>query len=103
MNRHTTKLGVANHDKLRPRVVIIEPWGEDYTLRPGEAIEIVVSGDAPAWFNVAEHEGATGIWIEGGGSEFIVMQDGQQVVCGHNRVVTGSDVGPDGATDNSQG
>jgi hypothetical protein len=83
----TAKLGVINScDSAGPRVVYVEPWGEDYTLRPGEELVIVATGRAsPPWFNVVEYDGATSVYIEGHCPGFAVYQDGRRVECGHNR------------------
>jgi len=35
---------VANRRHL-PRVVVVEPWGHDYTLQPGESFELIAEGN----------------------------------------------------------
>jgi hypothetical protein len=81
------KIGVINgRDSSRSRVVYVEPWGEDYTLRPGEELEIVAWGESvPPWFNVVEGDTATSVYVEGDCKEFAVHQAGQQIQCGHKR------------------
>ena len=82
----SNRIGVSRDDScLLPRVVYVEPWGTDYTLLPGERIEIVViGGGASTWFNVVEHDTATCVWIEGSGIDlmalkFEVFQNGKQI------------------------
>jgi len=86
------RIGVSLDDSsLHSRVVYVEPWGADYTLLPGERIEIVVIDCAAStWFNVVEHEMATCVWIEGTGIDlmalkFEVYQNGKRIQCGDNR------------------
>ena len=52
--KYSAKLGVWNSTK-HPRVVWVEPWGEDYTLLPEEKLEIAVADESEQpWFNVVE-------------------------------------------------
>jgi hypothetical protein len=87
MDRTTAKIGVRNSpDSSCSRVVYVEPWGEDYTLRPGEQLEIIARGGAsPPWFHVVESDGVTSVYVEGDGEDFAVWQDGRRIECGHNR------------------
>lgn len=48
MAKSFTRIGISNgRDEQRPRVIYVEPWGRDYTLLPGEDLEIVAYGDTP--------------------------------------------------------
>ena len=80
------KLRVRN-DGTSSRVVYIEPWGEDYTLRAGESIEVGASGKtALPWITVVESGGTTQVYVEGDRAvDFVVSQGGVPVRCGHNR------------------
>jgi len=84
MAKFTGKIGVSNNTK-RPRIVWLEPWGEDYTLLPGEQLDIVCHDDSEqSWFHVVEHEESTQVYVEGGGYPDVI-QSGQRLACGHNR------------------
>ena len=80
------RLGFSNNTK-RPRIVWLEPWGEDFTLLSGEQLEIVCRADSgQPWFHVVEHEESTQVYIESGDYPE-VLQNGQRLECGHNRQV----------------
>lgn len=83
----TTRIGIINDSSNQSsRVVYVEPWGEDYTLLPGEELEIIADSNAKEmpWFNVVESYGATSVYCENT-SEYVVLQDGRELECGHNR------------------
>ena len=86
MNELSAKLGVRNDGKSS-RVIYIEPWGEDYTLRRGESMEVLAIGKtASPWFAVVESEEGMQVYVEGDrGVDVTVWQAGVQVHCGHNR------------------
>jgi hypothetical protein len=80
----SSKLGVWN-SRTFPQVVIVEPWANDYTLLPGEKLEIVAFGEtAVPWFNVVEWDGTTQVYCEDT-ADFRVVQGGQKLECGHQR------------------
>jgi hypothetical protein len=61
------------------------PWANDYTLLPGEALEIVAFGKIVLpWFNVVEWEGITQVYCEET-ADFKVLQGGRELECGHQR------------------
>ena len=41
---YSSKLGVSNSRKT-PQIVAVEPWANDYTLMPGEELQIMAFGD----------------------------------------------------------
>jgi hypothetical protein len=82
---YSIRLGVWNLTD-RPRIVWVEPWARDYTLLPKEKLEIVAHSETePPRFNVLEHEYSTGVYLEGGTSDYDVFQDGNRIECGHQR------------------
>jgi hypothetical protein len=84
MATFTGKIAVSNSTK-RPRIVWVEPWGEDYTLLPGEELELLCRDDTEQpWFHVVEWEDGSQIYVEQGGY-FEVLQQGKRIECGHNR------------------
>lgn len=86
MAEFTTKLGISNR-RSRSWVVYVEPWGEDYTLLPGESLEILAQGEgAMPWFNVVERDNATQVYFEET-NDWSVYCEGRPVECGHNRDV----------------
>lgn len=82
----TFSIGIWN-DRPRPHVVWIEPWGEDYTLLPGEKLLITTSdsndGITPV-FNLVETEGNTQVYVERLTYPKLEI-DGVAIECGHNR------------------
>jgi hypothetical protein len=84
MTALSAKLGVSNQTK-QPRIVWVEPWAEDFTLLPGEELEIVCRGDTEQpWFCVVENQDSTQVYVESGGYPD-VLQNGQRLKCGYNR------------------
>ena len=78
------KLGVSNSGS-KPRVVAVEPWANDYTLLPGEELEIVAFGNAQSpWFYVVEWGWASQAYCNET-ADFKVVQNGVELRCGHNR------------------
>ena len=71
--------------RSKPQVVAVEPWGNDYTLLAGEQLEIVAFGDTVLpWFHVRECDGTSQVYCEDT-AIFMVMQNGMELECGHNR------------------
>jgi hypothetical protein len=83
------KIGVRN-DQSRPRLVYVEPWAWDYTLLPGETLEIHARNSTVLpWFNIVEHEKCIQVFIEVPALElkstpFDVYQEGKLIDCGPN-------------------
>lgn len=80
------KIGLHNDGgNARPRTICVEPWGEDYTLLPGESLVIRAVGEmaAPS-FDVVEFDEATAVYCNDTDT-FEVWQDGRKLECGHNR------------------
>jgi hypothetical protein len=75
----------VSNDRLVPHVVAVEPWGEDFTLLPGEALEIhAVGKDLEPRFELVEWGEATQVYCENT-DDFKVMQGDSQLACGHQR------------------
>lgn len=84
MSRQLAKLGVSNL-RMTPHVVAVEPWGADFTLMPGEELELLAYGDkATPWFVLVEWEGTSQIYCEDA-NDYEVLQGGARLECGHNR------------------
>jgi hypothetical protein len=84
MNRYSCKIGITN-SRERPHVVAVEPWAEDFTLLPGEELEVVTFGDTTVpWFQVVEWDGTSQVYCENT-VDFKVLQNGVVLKCGHSR------------------
>jgi hypothetical protein len=73
------------------QVIWLEPWGEDYTLYPGESIELIAEAfpDPPA-FEFHECPNGLQVFVEGligGDYDFRVLQNGVTLQCGHQRQI----------------
>jgi hypothetical protein len=80
----TTQIKIHNSFKV-PRCIFIEPWANDYTLLPGEALEITAIGKttAPA-FEIVEWEDSVQVYCNYT-SDFVVTANGLQLECGYQR------------------
>ena len=84
---HSARIVIEN-DTDRPRIVWAEPWGEDYTLRPKEALEVIArDGSQALWFQVIEYNEGCQVYIEGSNCNHDVLQEGKAIHCGHLRQV----------------
>lgn len=84
---HSARLRVHNSTPM-PRIVWVEPWGEDYTLLPGEELEIMARNEAEQpYFTLVEWPQSTQVYLEGVSDDYEVLQDGSRLGCGHNRQV----------------
>ncbi len=67
-------------------LVMLEPWGEDYWLLPGESFYIKVestSGDF--WYHTQIDKEYTSVCVDGDYESVCVMQNDEVLECGHNR------------------
>jgi hypothetical protein len=64
MYPYRSKLGLSNR-RDAPQVVAAEPWAEDFTLMPGEELEVIAYGsEAMPWFHVVEWDGTSQVYCE---------------------------------------
>jgi hypothetical protein len=92
MPQYFAKIGVSN-DEAQLRVIWVEPWADDYTLLPGESLEIHVHTPVgQPWFNVVAHGRHTQVYVEVPPSDLMnaririeVYQGTQLLQPGHNR------------------
>jgi hypothetical protein len=76
----------VSNPRDKPHVVVVEPWAPDYTLLPGEELEILAFGDTvPPTFEVDESDGVSQVYCNDA-ADFRVMQHGVELRCGHNRL-----------------
>jgi hypothetical protein len=84
MSRHSSKISFANRRSV-PLLIVVEPWAYDFTLMPGEALDIVGYSDRVApWFYVVESDDASQVYCEEC-DIFDVLQEGVLLECGHKR------------------
>jgi hypothetical protein len=76
---------VIENKRQVPHEVHVEPWANDYTLMPGEELEVLAFGaNSTPWFYAVEWEGASQIYCNDS-NNFKVLQNGIELECGHNR------------------
>ena len=86
---YSTAIVFANDPvRISPSVIHVEPWGEEYTLLPGEECELVAYGNTelPSFYVVALDHGMQ-VYCNHT-SDFEVLQAGQIIYHGHNSGVT---------------
>jgi hypothetical protein len=82
--RITAVIGFSNQRK-KPQIIAIEPWAMDYTLLPGEELEVIAWGDeAVPRFHVVEWDDTSQLYCEEA-VDFRVVQNGLELKCGHRR------------------
>jgi protein involved in polysaccharide export with SLBB domain len=72
-----------------PRVIYVEPAGGDYTLMPGEELEIQVEEELPKTFCMVESANYTQVFLENVTLKnlmtvYTVNQNGREIEAGHN-------------------
>jgi hypothetical protein len=82
------KLGFSNETKS-PRLIAVEPWGEDYTLLPNEELEIRVLGTETT-FHMIESTEFTQVFfqhtaVHDSAKVYSVWNGDEKIKCGHNR------------------
>jgi hypothetical protein len=81
---HSSKISLSN-SRQTWHEVHVEPWANDYTLFPGEDLEIHAYGnEAVPWFHIVEWDGVSQVYCEAT-ADFMVVQKGIELQCGHNR------------------
>jgi hypothetical protein len=84
MSTYSSKIGLDNPRSI-PVLVAVEPWGEDYTLMPGEHMEIHAYGrKGTPWFHVVGWDDSLQVYCEDTDS-FKVVQRDVELKCGHKR------------------
>jgi hypothetical protein len=83
------QLRFSNESKV-PRVIYVEPRGDDYTLLPNEELEMRIADDRPQTFHLIESDQVTQVFLESMNIKnvntlFTVYQNGHEIHGGHNR------------------
>lgn len=83
----TEKILIANYSD-KPLLMMLEPWGEDYTLKPKEGFEIITEDcGADFYYSVSYENAWIAVYVEGGSrNEYPrVYSKGVELECGYNR------------------
>jgi len=85
----TVKIEIANRFN-KPLVLSLEPWGEDYTLKIDEEVEIIAKDcSKDFYFSIVPHNDYMAVYAEGSGNDYPrVYSNGVEVECGYNRDLT---------------
>ncbi|MGA5822901.1 hypothetical protein ACPC54_34195 [Kitasatospora sp. NPDC094028] len=74
----------------KPLGIWVEPWGEDYWMKPGEKFTVVA--DTPedadpeeASFEVVLHDQGASVWVTTGPQPYVYGNAGNELDCGHQR------------------
>ena len=80
----------VHSSKTVPHVIAVEPWGADYTLLPGESLEVTAFGDetTPS-FELVAWDDSSQVYCNDA-STYEVTQNGVAIPCGHNRQSEGA-------------
>lgn len=69
--------------------MFLEPWGEDYTLLPNDTFEIIAEAPSKNFYcHICFDKENVLVYVEGDFKNLAVVQDGNQLKCGHNRSMT---------------
>src|SRR3712207_4787999 len=89
MEHHIGKIKVQNKF-AQPVMLFIEPWGRDYWLQPEESFKVIAIAeevDENFCFHIIHSERQIDIWAEGQCYDVLVVYNGQELECGHNRPI----------------
>jgi hypothetical protein len=77
---------VVSNRRTASLLVVVEPWVEDFTLLPGQELELLaVSSEQPPYFALVESDDRSEIYIENSVEDWVVTQGGKEIHCGHQR------------------
>ncbi len=70
-----------------PLTLLIEPWGEDYTLLPDETFDVVAEHfSEDFYFHWVTNDDFTQVYAEGDREATVGVYQGERLLeCGHNR------------------
>src|SRR5690348_17252253 len=66
-----------------PHTYWIEPWAHDFTMLPGEVLELRVPSGTQPQAHIIQGVTSSQIYLEEDG--FVALHDGRELVLGHNR------------------
>ncbi|MFJ3643330.1 hypothetical protein ACIPRD_26740 [Streptomyces sp. NPDC090108] len=78
--------------------LFIEPYGEDFWMKPGDAFEVVPLSDANVHFSVVVANDVFTVWLYQDGDPYNILLDykvtgvhGEELTCGHQRPADSAD------------
>ncbi len=74
---------IRNASKADMTTLHLEPWGEDYWLRPGE--EVVVVTTRPDIYSLDLHADGIQFWVEKDDEAWVERPSGERLGCGYQR------------------
>jgi len=81
----TLRLEILN-DRREAFVVLLEPWGEDYTILPGQQFELVATGTTgESRFHTEHRSHCLAVWVRGPVERIEVFAEGGEIHGGHQR------------------
>ena len=79
------KLTVRNRSSVKTMALNLEPWGEDYWLRPGEEATVATGDEFKTdVFAVDMRDDGIQLWVEAH-QAVVTSPDGTVLKCGHQR------------------
>ncbi len=84
LTKKTERILITNYSD-KPLLMMLEPWGEDYTLLANEEFEIIAEDcEQDFYYNIVPTENCISVYAEG--NEYPrVYKDGVEIDCGYNR------------------
>jgi protein involved in polysaccharide export with SLBB domain len=78
---------VGNRSGSKVFALYLEPWGDDYWLRPGDEVNITtVENQEPGGrFSIDLHDDGIQLWVETGTDAVVASASGELLACGHQR------------------
>lgn len=88
----TLRFEILN-DRQEAFVILLEPWGEDYTIRPGQQFELVATGTtSQSRFHTEHRANCIAVWVRGPVERVEVLAEGGEIHGGYQRL-PGSEFG----------
>jgi hypothetical protein len=76
---------VVSNDSDELKTLMLEPWGEDYVMKPKDEFEIIEEDVEDVYFHIV-YSDYIAVYVEGTGNSYPrVYQNGEELECGHNR------------------
>ena len=81
----SNRIDIRN-DRQYPVTVWVEPWGEDYTLLPGESYSFTAATPAEGFhYSINWQDRDMQLYADVGCEEVLATHNSVELSCGHNR------------------
>lgn len=81
---------VVSNDSDELKILYLEPWGEDYIMKPREEFEIIEEDTQDVYFHVQINNDCINVFVEGSGNSYPkIYSNGEWIQCGYNRKLLG--------------